>query len=262
MYKDRKVVVVMPAYNAAQTLLRTYDEVMAQEVVDVVIVVDDASRDETVAVARTLPNTVVHVHPQNLGYGGNQKTCYRLALEHGGDIVIMVHPDYQYTPKLIPAMASMVGSGLYHCVLGSRILGGGALSGGMPWWKYVSNRLLTAVENLLLGAKLSEYHTGYRAFSGELLARLPLDANSDDFIFDNQMLAQIHWTGCTIAEITCPTKYFPEASSINFRRSVKYGFGCIGTGLAFRLALWAVRSSALFPAEIRGKGCAENLFAR
>jgi glycosyltransferase involved in cell wall biosynthesis len=234
----KKIVVVMPAYNAELTLRQTYDEVMAQGMVDEVIVVDDSSRDETAAIARTLPHTRVAVHPRNRGYGGNQKTCYQLAREAAADVVIMVHPDYQYTPRLIPAMASLVAGGLYECVLGSRILGGGALAGGMPWWKYVSNRVLTAVENLLLGAKLSEYHTGYRAFSGKLLARLPLEANSDDFIFDNQM-------------ITCPTKYFPEASSINFRRSVKYGFGCIVTGVAFRLAAWGVRSSPLFPAEVR-----------
>jgi glycosyltransferase involved in cell wall biosynthesis len=247
----KKIVVVMPAYNAELTLRQTYDEVMAQGMVDEVIVVDDSSHDATVAIARTLPHTRVAVHAQNRGYGGNQKTCYRLAAEAGADVVIMVHPDYQYTPRLIPAMASLVAGGLYHCVLGSRILGGGAMSGGMPWWKYVSNRALTAAENLLLGAKLSEYHTGYRAFSRTLLETLPLDANSDDFIFDNQMLAQIHWAGCTIAEITCPTKYFPEASSINFRRSVKYGLGCVGTGVAFRLAAWGVQSSPLFTRENR-----------
>ena len=248
VYKQQRVVVVMPAYNAAQTLLRTYNEVMAQEVVDLVVVVDDASRDETVTLARTLPNTVVHVHPQNLGYGGNQKTCYRLALEHGADIVIMVHPDYQYTPKLIPAMTSMVGSGLYHCVLGSRILGGSALAGGMPWWKYVANRFLTAAENMLLGSKLSEFHTGYRAFSRKLLEQLPLSANSDDFVFDNQVLAQILWHGYTIAEVSCPTKYFPDASSINFARSVRYGIGCLKTGMQFRLAKAGVMKSPLFPA--------------
>jgi glycosyltransferase involved in cell wall biosynthesis len=247
MYKDRRVVVVMPAYNAAQTLLRTYNEVMAQEIVDLVIVVDDASRDETVSVARTLPNTVVHVHAENLGYGGNQKTCYRLALEHGADIVIMVHPDYQYTPKLIPAMASMVGNGLYRCVLGSRILGGSALAGGMPWWKYIANRFLTAAENLLLGSKLSEFHTGYRAFSRSLLEQLPLDRNSDDFVFDNQMLAQILWQGHTIAEVSCPTKYFPQASSINLQRSIRYGLGCLATGVQFRLAKMGLMSSPLFP---------------
>lgn len=251
MLLGKKIVVVMPAYNAELTLRRTYDEVMAQGIVDEVIVVDDSSRDDTVAIARTLPHTRVAVHPQNRGYGGNQKTCYRLAREAGADVVIMVHPDYQYTPRLIPAMASLVAGGLYECVLGSRILGGGALAGGMPWWKYVANRALTAGENFLLGAKLSEYHTGYRAFSRALLERLPLEANSDDFVFDNQMLAQIHWAGCMIAEITCPTKYFPEASSINFRRSVRYGFGCIGTGLAFRLAKWGLRSSPLFSAPKR-----------
>jgi len=247
----KKIVVVMPAYNAELTLRRTYDEVMAQGVVDEVIVVDDSSRDATAAIARTLPHTRVAVHPRNRGYGGNQKTCYRLAVEARADVIIMVHPDYQYTPRLIPAMAALVAGGLYSCVLGSRILGGGALAGGMPWWKYGSNRVLTAAENLLLGAKLSEYHTGYRAFARELLERLPLDANSDDFVFDNQMLAQIHWVGSTIAEITCPTKYFPEASSINFPRSLRYGFGCLGTGLAFRLASWGLKSSPLFPAATR-----------
>ncbi|MGB9619953.1 MAG: glycosyltransferase family 2 protein, partial [Armatimonadota bacterium] len=206
MFKGKKVVVVMPAYNAEQTLRRTYEEVMEQEVVDQVIVVDDASKDATVAIARTLPNVIVHVHPENMGYGANQKTCYRLALDAGADIVIMVHPDYQYTPKLIPAMAALIGNGLYSCVIGSRVLGRGALKGGMPLWKYVANRFLTMVENVLLGIKLSEYHSGYRAFSRELLEQLPLDANSDDFVFDNQMLAQIAWFGHTIAEISCPTK--------------------------------------------------------
>ena len=232
----------MPAYNAAQTLVRTYEEVMAQGVVDLVIVVDDHSGDETAKVAQALPNTVVHVHPVNRGYGGNQKTCYRLAMENGADIVIMVHPDYQYTPMLIPAMASMIGNELYHCVLGSRILGGRALSGGMPLWKYVANRFLTAAVNAMLGAKLSEYHTGYRAFSRKLLEKLPLDNNSDDFVFDNQMLAQIVWQGYTIAEVSCPTKYFEEASSINFRRSLRYGFGCIATGLRYRLAKMGIMS--------------------
>ena len=239
----------MPAYNAAKTLRMTYDEVMAQGVVDLVIVVDDGSQDETVLIAKTLPNTVVHIHERNLGYGGNQKTCYRLALEEGGDIIIMVHPDYQYTPKLIPAMVSMIGSGLYHCVLGSRILGGYALKGGMPGWKYIANRFLTFVENVLLKAKLSEYHTGYRAFSRTLLEQLPLEVNSDDFVFDNQMLAQIIWYGYTVAEISCPTKYFPEASSINFFRSVKYGFGCLFTALQFRLAKMGIRASKLFPVD-------------
>src|SRR2546426_5550271 len=192
MINGQKIVVVMPAYNAARTLRRTYDEVMAHGIVDLVIVVDDASHDETVAIARTLPNVQVEVHPENRGYGANQKTCYRLALAAGGDIIIMIHPDYQYTPQLIPTMATLVGSGLYPCVLASRILGGGALRGGMPWWKYISNRFLTFVENILIGAKLSEYHTGYRAFSRQLLERLPLEANSNDFVFDNQIRAQVN----------------------------------------------------------------------
>ncbi len=247
MFKGKKIVVVMPAYNAAKTLRKTYEEVMAQDVVDLIIVVDDASQDETTAIARKLSNTKVYTHPRNLGYGANQKTCYRLALEEQADIVIMVHPDYQYTPKLIPAMSAMIGSGTYHCVLGSRILGGYALKGGMPIWKYVSNRFLTFIENILLGAKLSEYHTGYRAYSREVLERLPLNRNSNDFVFDNQVLAQIHWFDYTIAEISCPTIYFPEASSINFRRSVKYGLGCLWTGLTYRLVKIGLRHSKLFP---------------
>jgi glycosyltransferase involved in cell wall biosynthesis len=247
MYKDNKVVVTMPAFNAEQTLKKTYDEVMAQGIVDLVIVVDDASADETVAIAKSLPNTLVHTHPANKGYGANQKTCYKLALENNADIVIMVHPDYQYTPKLVPAMASMIGNGLYHCVLGSRILGGYALKGGMPWWKYLANRFLTLAENILIGAKLSEYHTGYRAFSKELLGKLALDANSDDFVFDNQMLAQILWFDYTIAEVSCPTKYFPQASSINLLRSIRYGFGCLWVALLFRLARLNLVKSQLFP---------------
>jgi len=244
---NRKVVVVMPAYNAARTLRQTYDEVMDQGIVDLVILVDDASGDDTVAIAASLPRTEVHVHEKNRGYGANQKTCYRVALAAGADIVIMVHPDYQYTPKLIPAMATMIANGLYHCVLGSRILGGYALQGGMPVWKYAANRFLTLVENMLLGAKLSEYHTGYRAFSRELLLRLPLERNSDDFVFDNQMLAQIIWLGYTIAEVSCPTKYFEEASSINLRRSIRYGFGCLHTALRFRLAKMGLLKPAIFP---------------
>src|SRR5213595_2173807 len=225
MLNGQKIVVVMPAYNAARTLQRTYDEVMAEGIVDLVIVVDDASHDDTVAIARTLERVQVEVHPENRGYGANQKTCYRLALAAGADIIIMIHPDYQYTPQLIPAMAALVGSGLYPCVLGSRILGGGALKGGMPLWRYVANRALTLVGNLLMGTKLSEFHTGYRAFSRQLLEQLPLDANSDDFVFDNQMLAEIAWRGVSIGEISCPTSYAPGASSINFWRSVRYGFG-------------------------------------
>jgi glycosyltransferase involved in cell wall biosynthesis len=246
MYSGKKIVVVMPAYNAAQTLRQTYDEVREQGIVDEIILVDDRSRDDTVAIARSLAGVRVHVHERNTGYGGNQKTCYRLALGTGADIVIMLHPDYQYTPKLIPAMASIVANGLHPCVLGSRILGGYALRGGMPYWKYVSNRLLTLAENILLGAKLSEYHTGYRAFSREILETLQLAENSDDFVFDNQMLAQILWHGFTIGEVSCPTKYFPEASSINFRRSLKYGFGCLGTALAFRLAKMGLWKSKRF----------------
>jgi glycosyltransferase involved in cell wall biosynthesis len=250
MIGTKRVVVVMPAYNAAGTLLRTYHEVIAQEVVDSVIIVDDGSHDQTVAIARTLEKASVVTHPKNRGYGGNQKTCYTAALEKKADIIIMVHPDYQYTPKLIPAMASLIETGLYQCVLGSRILGGYALEGGMPWWKYVANRVLTLVSNIFLGAKLSEYHTGYRAFSAELLRRIPYDLNSDDFVFDNQMLAQVLWAGEKIAEVTCPTVYFPEASSISFRRSVRYGFGCLRTAAAFRLARWGF-AAPVFLASVK-----------
>lgn len=249
MFNGKKIVVVMPAYNAARTLQVTYEEVMAQGVVDSVIVVDDCSRDDTAEIARALPHTTVHVHEKNKGYGGNQKSCYRLALEEGADIVIMVHPDYQYTPLLIPAMVSLIANGLYPCVIGSRVLGRGALRGGMPLWKYVANRFLTLTENFILGVKLSEYHTGYRAFSREILEQLPLDANSDDFAFDNQMLAQVFWFGYTVAEISCPTKYFAEASSINFRRSVVYGFGCLATAIRYRAAKWGLIRSKLFPKQ-------------
>jgi glycosyltransferase involved in cell wall biosynthesis len=248
MFKGKKVVVVMPAYNAAKTLRQTYDEVMAQGAVDRIIIVDDASSDETSAIARTLPKTRIYIHMHNRGYGGNQKSCYRLALEDGADIIIMMHPDYQYTPKLIPAMVSMIGNDLYHCVLASRILGGYAVRGGMPRWKYIANRFLTFTENLLLGAKLSEYHTGFRAFSRELLAQIPWESNSENFVFDNQILAQIHWRGYTIAEVSCPTKYFAEASSINFARSITYGLGCLFTGVMFRLAkMRLIRSKKWFP---------------
>ena len=247
MYNNQKVIVVMPAYNAARTIKKTYDEVMAQGIVDLVIVVDDRSSDRTVSIANRLPNTLVHQHATNLGYGGNQKSCYKLALENGGDIIIMVHPDYQYTPKLIPAMASMIGNGLYDCVLGSRILGGYALKGGMPIWKYIANRFLTLTENMLLKAKLSEYHTGYRAFSRRLLEQLPIEVNSDDFVFDNQMLAQVVWFGYTVAEVSCPTKYFPEASSINLVRSIKYGLGCLATAVTFRMAKAGLLTSGFFP---------------
>ena len=236
----------MPAYNAAGTLKHTYDEVMAQQIVDLVVIVDDASNDHTVAIAKGLPRSKLIVHEKNRGYGANQKTCYRTALEEGAEIIVMVHADYQYTPKLIPAMASLIANDLYHCVLGSRILGGYALKGGMPYWKYVSNRFLTLVENALTGAKLSEYHTGFRAFSRELLSILPLERNSDGFVFDNQMLAQILWAGYTVAEISCPTRYFPEASSIGFTGSMKYGFGCIMTALEFRLARMGLVRSRRF----------------
>jgi glycosyltransferase involved in cell wall biosynthesis len=246
MYFGKKIAVVMPAYNAAQTLRQTYNEVREQGIVDEIILVDDRSHDDTVAVAKSLPGVQVHVHEHNTGYGGNQKTCYRFALAAGADIVIMLHPDYQYTPKLIPAMASIIANGLHPCVLASRILGGYSLKGGMPVWKYIANRFLTLTENVLLGAKLSEYHTGYRAFSREILETLDWEKNSDDFVFDNEMLAQIFWHGFTIAEVSCPTKYFPEASSINFRRSLKYGFGCLAVGLKFRLAKMGLLKSELF----------------
>jgi glycosyltransferase involved in cell wall biosynthesis len=247
MMNGKRVVVVMPAYNASLTLVKTHEEVLAHGFVDHVIVVDDASRDDTVAVARTLAQTTVHVHPVNRGYGANQKTCYALALAQGADVVVMVHPDYQYTPKLLPALVAPIVWDVHDCMLGSRILGGRAMSGGMPAYKYVSNRALTFAENVLLGAKLSEYHTGYRAFSREVLTALPLSANSDDFVFDNQMLAEILWQGFRVGEVSCPTKYFAEASSINFSRSLRYGFGCLGTGAAFRLAAWGLGSNARFP---------------
>ena len=247
MFIDQKVIVIMPAYNAEQTLRKTYDEVMDQDYVDQVIVVDDKSQDSTVAIARTLPNAIVYSHAKNMGYGANQKTCYRLALEEGGDIIIMVHPDYQYTPKLIPAFVAIIGNGLYHCVLGSRILGGYARSGGMPLWRYAANRGLTFIENILFKSKLSEFHTGYRAFSKQLLENLSLEVNSDDFVYDNQMLAQILWYGYTVAEVSCPTKYFTDASSINFFRSVKYGLGCLQTAIAFRLAKMEIITSKIFP---------------
>lgn len=247
MIKGKRVVVVMPAYNAEHTIEKTWREVLDQEIVDLVIVVDDASEDKTAELARRLNQVIVHVHARNTGYGANQKTCYRLALENRADIVIMVHPDYQYTPKLIPAMAGMVASGLYSCVLASRILGGQALEGGMPMWRYIANRGLTLVGNILLGTKLSEFHTGYRAFARELLEQLPLSANSDDFVFDNQILAETIWLKCQIGEVSCPTSYAPDASSINFRRSVRYGFGCLKTGLDFRLAQWGLLHSPRFP---------------
>lgn len=249
MMMGKKIIVVMPAYNAARTLKKTFEEVIAQGIVDKVIIVDDASDDETVNIAQSLPDTRIVTHDRNRGYGANQKTCYKLALEEGGDVIIMVHPDYQYTPKLIPAMAALVAGGLYHCVLGSRILGGYALKGGMPIWKYIANRILTFIENILMGAKLSEYHTGYRAYSKELLTSIPWDRNSDDFVFDNEILAQILWKGHIIAEVSCPTRYFPEASSINFVRSVRYGIGCLRVAMLYRLSRMGLIASPLFPRE-------------
>src|SRR5262245_48906318 len=222
----------MPAYNAAKTLRRTYDEI-PREVVDDVLLVDDHSADATVELSRELGLTTF-LHKRNHGYGRNQKTCYREAMKRGADIIVMLHPDYQYSPKLVTSLAGMIASGEYDVALGSRILGVGALTGGMPLYKYVSNRFLTAFQNLLMGYKLSEYHTGYRAFARPVLEALPLEENSDDFVFDNQMLAQIIYFGYRVGEVSCPTRYFAEASSINFRRSVTYGFGVLGTSLAFR----------------------------
>jgi glycosyltransferase involved in cell wall biosynthesis len=233
MIHGKKVIVVMPAYNAEETLEKTYNEIPF-DVVDEVILVDDASRDGTAELSKKLGIRTV-IHPKNRGYGGNQKTCYMEALCLGADVVVMLHPDYQYTPKLLTAMASLVGIGQYDVVLGSRILVNGALKGGMPYYKYVFNRILTLVQNILLGMKLSEYHTGYRAFSREVLLGLPLEENSDDFVFDNQMLAQAIYFGFRFGEISCPALYFEGMSSINFRRSVKYGLGVLGTSWNFFL---------------------------
>jgi glycosyltransferase involved in cell wall biosynthesis len=238
MINDKKVVAVLPAYNAEKTLQRTVQEI--PDTVDACILVDDHSTDETATLAGRL-GLQVHVHERNRGYGGNQKTCYRAALDAGADIVVMLHPDYQYSPLLVEPMASMIAFDVYDIVLGSRILGGGALSGGMPRHKYIANRMLTLVQNLALGAKLSEYHTGFRAYSRELLMSLPLEANSEDFVFDNQLLAQCICVGARIGEVSCPTRYFPEASSINFRRSTIYGFGVLKTTadcMAARLGLY------------------------
>ncbi len=245
MLDGKRVCVVMPAYNAELTLRRTVAEI-DRSIADDVLLVDDASSDGTVAVAAEL-GLRHFVHPENRGYGGNQKTCYREALRGGADIVIMLHPDYQYSPRLIPAMAAMVASGHFDVVLGSRILGVGALSGGMPIWKYVANRFLTFVENVLLGYKLAEYHTGYRAFSRRLLETLRLEADSDDFVFDNQVIAQAIWHGFAVGEISCPTRYFPEASSINLGRSIRYGFGVLATALEYRLCRWSLLRSPRLP---------------
>src|ERR1700733_1412780 len=242
MLNKKKVVVVLPAYNAARTLRRTVDEI-PREIVDETILTDDASNDDTSDLALEMGLVTIR-HDHNRGYGGNQKTCYTAALARGADIVVMLHPDYQYTPKLVSAMASMIAYGEYDAVLASRILGRGALKGGMPLYKYVANRGLTLIENIMIGEKMSEYHTGYRAWSREVLQRLPLRSCSDDFVFDNQMVVQAVASGFRIGEISCPTKYFEEASSINFRRSVTYGFGVLGTALGLRLKRWGLANPA------------------
>ena len=249
MIENQRVVLVLPAYNAARTLERTVAEV-PRDVVDHMILVDDASHDETAAIAREL-GIEVHVHPENRGYGGNQKTCYRHALEAGADIVVMLHPDYQYSPRLVRALAAMVASGHFDVALGSRVISRGALSGGMPFYKYVANRILTLIENCLLGRKLSEYHTGFRAFSRRVLEALPLAENSDDFVFDNEILVQAVYQGFDIGEISCPARYFAEASSINFARSVRYGFGVLGTALRYRLQRWHLGRFRIFAPDGR-----------
>ena len=245
MYKSKKVIVVLPAYNASKTLEKTYEEIPL-DIVDEVILCDDASKDDTVSIAKRLQLKQIIVHQNNKGYGANQKSLYRKALELEGDIIIMLHPDYQYTPKLIPAMVNIIGDDLYPVVLGSRILGKGALSGGMPWYKYVANRLLTFIQNIMIGYKLSEYHTGYRAFSSEVLKHINFDKNSDDFVFDNEILSQIIYAGYHIGEITCPTKYFEEASSINFKRSAIYGLGVLRVSIVLRLHKWGLAKSKLY----------------
>ncbi len=245
MILGKKLVIIMPAYNAALTLRRTYDEIPF-DIVDEVVLVDDASKDNTIDVAQQIGIKHIISHEKNKGYGGNQKSCYDKALAIGGDIVIMLHPDYQYTPKLIHSMAYLIANGVFHVVLGSRILGKGALRGGMPFYKYVFNRCLTLAQNILISQKLSEYHTGYRAFSAEVLRGINYQANSNDFVFDNQMLSQIVYAEYEIAEITCPTKYFEEASSINFSRSLKYGIGCMGVSFKHRFNKWGLLKSELY----------------
>ena len=245
MLNNKKIIVVLPAYNAAKTLEKTFSEIPF-DIVDEVVLVDDSSKDDTVEVGRRIGIKHIIKHDKNKGYGGNQKSCYNKALELGADIVIMLHPDYQYTPLLIPSMSHIIASGLYPVVLGSRILGKGALNGGMPMYKYIFNRFLTLCENILLSQKLSEYHTGYRAFSKEVLTSINYNINNDDFIFDNEMLSQIFMNGFEIAEITCPTKYFEEASSINFSRSIKYGLGVLRVALVHRLHKWKLVKSKLY----------------
>jgi len=249
MLHGRKIVVVLPAYFAASTLERTYAEI-PRDIVDEVLLVDDASTDGTLELARSLGIRALQ-HEKNRGYGANQKTCYRAALELGADIVVMLHPDYQYDPRLISAMAAMVASDIYDLVLGSRILGGQAVAGGMPRYKYVANRFLTLVENWLLGAKLSEYHTGYRAYSRRILETLPLDRNSDDFVFDNEVIVQAIAAGFRIGEVSCPARYFPEASSISFERSVRYGLGVLRAGIQYRLARWGLAEPVILQGVYR-----------
>ncbi len=244
MLKGKKIVVVMPAYNAEKTLTKTYNDI-PHEIVDEIVLVDDKSIDHTAEIAQGL-NIHTLIHPQNRGYGGNQKTCYAKALGLGADIIVMLHPDYQYNPKLITAMASLIAEGIFDCVLGSRILGIGALKGGMPIYKYFSNKFLTAVQNFLLHYKLSEYHTGYRAYSRRILETIPLDLNSDDFIFDNQILAQIIYAGFSIGEVSCPTRYMDDSSSINLRNSLIYGLEVLRTSLLYRLDVWGIISYPLF----------------
>ena len=245
MYKGKKVVAVLPAYNAAQTLEITYNEI-PREIVDEVILCDDCSRDNTVEVAKELGVDHIISHETNKGYGGNQKSLYNKALEVGADIVIMLHPDYQYTPKLIPSMVNIIAEDLYPVVLGSRILGKGALKGGMPVYKYIANRFLTATQNFLVDYKLSEYHTGYRAFSADVLRGIKFNNNDDDFVFDNEMLSQIIYNGFDIGEVTCPTKYFEEASSINLKRSIQYGLGVLRVSIVHRLCKWGIGKSKLY----------------
>ena len=245
MYLQKKVVVVLPAYNAAQTLLKTYQEIPF-DIVDEVILVDDASSDGTAMLAKEIGISHVILHQKNKGYGGNQKSCYDKALAVGADIVIMLHPDYQYTPKLITAMVSIIANDLYPVVFGSRILGKGAIKGGMPYYKYFFNRILTLTQNILMDQKLSEYHSGYRAFSAEVLNKINYKANSDDFVFDNQMIAQICFEGFEIAEVTCPTKYFEEASSINFTRSITYGLGVLGVSFGYFFQRMGVYKSKIY----------------
>lgn len=249
MILDKTIAIVLPAYNASKTLEQTYREIPF-DIVDHVILVDDKSRDDTIEVARNLGINHIVVHDQNKGYGGNQKSCYNKALELNADIVVMLHPDYQYTPKLIHSMCYMIANGVYEVAFGSRILGKGALKGGMPVYKYIANRLLTLFQNIVMAQKLSEYHTGYRAFSRKVLTSIPYMNNSDDFIFDNQMIAQIFMAGFEIGEITCPTRYFTDASSINFKRSVKYGFGVLATSLAYRLHRWKLIRIKLFETPV------------